>query len=470
MSTIPAFIIGATRSGGGKTTLTVGIIAALVRKGLRVQCFKCGPDFIDPTLHQIVSSAPSYNLDLNMMGSSCCKATFADKCRGSDVAVIEGVMGLFDGGEASTAALAKALDIPVVLIVDAASCAQSAAAMLKGFQEYDPELRVNGVIFNRIGSPRHRELIDTAVREQCRVDYAGYMERDESFTIPERHLGLHMGDEDPLSETALDTLARSVEKNIDLGMILDLSGRNGEKETDTVRKPVKRQTTATGGPKVRVGVARDEAFCFYYQQNFELMEEAGFELVEFSPIHDPFLPGGLDMLYFGGGYPENHGGKLCDNRSIREQILSFYEQRRPIYGECGGFMYLCRSLTDMDGTCRDMVGIFPFDAVMNRRLRRLGYRRSRLVDSCILGRAGDILHGHEFHYSDIDYDGVSDLPAGVKTLYQLDNNSHEGYSIGSAVGSYIHLHFGNTPSVLKHLLRHIHHQQAGSSIDVNDNT
>lgn len=472
----PAFIIGATKSGGGKTTLTVGILAALVRRGMKVQCFKCGPDFIDPTLHYAVTSTVSYNLDLRMMGTSCCKNTFNRKSCGSDASVIEGVMGLFDGGDASTATLAKTLNVPVILIVDAASSAESAAAILKGFSDFDPDVRICGVIFNRIGSPRHRELIENAVRDHCRINYVGFMPRNDAFVIPERHLGLHMGSEKPLTDSALDSLADSVEENLDIDLILKMAGKKDEytgdhevcKKYDTLQQKENRGNSHRR-PKVRIGIARDEAFCFYYQQNFELMEERGFELVPFSPIHDTELPDLLDMLYLGGGYPENYGTQLSDNVRMREQILAFHRDDRPIYGECGGFMYLCRTLTDMDGNCTDMVGIFPFNTVMNKRLRRLGYRRVHLHETCLLGSRGDILHGHEFHYSDIDRDQHSVSSDGLKTLYQLDNNSHEGYSVGSAVGSYIHLHFGNTPSVLNTLHNQLYNQQTGNSIDTNDN-
>ncbi len=450
----PAFMIGATRSGGGKTTLTIGILAALVRRGMKVQCFKCGPDFIDPTLHETVTSTVSYNLDIRMMGGQCCRDTFERKCRDCDVAVVEGVMGLFDGAEASSAALAKLLDVPVFLVIDASSCAESSAAVLKGFVDFDPELRVCGAIFNRIGSARHRELIETAVRDRCRIGYLGFMPRDDAFVIPERHLGLHMGSEKPLDGHSLGRLTDSVETNLDLDLMLNTAvpsvSRPSEQPAAAASRPaVARRSEA----KARIGVAMDEAFCFYYRQNFELLESCGFELVPFSPIRDEELPPLLEMLYFGGGYPENHAARLSANLRIRDQIRAFHADGRPIYGECGGFMYLCRTLTDMEGGCFPMAGVFPFDSALNKRLRRLGYRRVQLRAGCLLGDRGDILHGHEFHYSDIEIDQNGSLPDGVITLYRLDNNALEGYSVGSAVGSYIHLHFGGTPSALSHLYR-----------------
>ena len=448
MTEKPAFIIAATSSGCGKTTITVGVLAALVKRGLKVQCFKCGPDFIDPTLHRSITAKTSYNLDLRMMGRDCCRETFFRKSAGADVVVVEGVMGLFDGGEASTAALAKTLGLPIFLVVDAKSVAESAAATLQGFQRFDPELSLAGVIFNRIGSARHRQLIDNAVKQHCSIPYIGYFGRDERCHIPQRHLGLHMGGEKPLGREGLEYLIETVEKDLDLDLLLgkasiaftDFSvdeSRRQRKNKDETRKAY------------RLGVAVDEAFCFYYPQNFELFAERGFEIVEFSPIHDARLPADLDMLYFGGGYPENFAAALSRNTAMRDQIAGAHNGNLPIYSECGGFMYLCQSLTDMHGDVYPMVGIFDCHTSMNRRLRKLGYRRATLLKDCLLGNKGDVLHGHEFHYSDID----KELESLNKEdhLYALDNNLDEGYSVGAAVGSYIHLHFGNTVSAIDHI-------------------
>ncbi|NNK56843.1 MAG: cobyrinate a,c-diamide synthase [Desulfofustis sp.] len=456
---VPAFIIAAAKSGSGKTTLTLGIVAALVKRGLEVQCFKCGPDFIDPTLHRAITFKDSYNLDLRMMGAECCRRTFAEKSRGADAVVVEGVMGLFDGGEASTAALAKELDLPVLLVVDAASAAESAAAVVHGFQTFDPELVIRQVIFNNIGSPRHRQLIENAVTASRRLDFVGFFHRDDNHHIAERHLGLHMGNEQPLGEAGLDLLIDAVEQQLDIDEIISHSLKAVESTAfpDATAQPVvakKEERT------LRLGLAQDEAFCFYYPQNLELFEARGFELVRFSPIHDQNLPKQLDMLYLGGGYPENYGAALCQNQTIRYEIIEAHQRNLPIYAECGGFMYLCRSLQDMEGVVHEMTGIFPFDTVMNKRLRKLGYRQVTLLTDCILGARGDRLKGHEFHYSDLKNDTNNCEIDNTHThLYALDNNSHEGYSVGSALGSYVHLHFGDSASVIDH----IHKSIAGHS-------
>ena len=455
MTELPTFIIAATKSGSGKTTLTLGIVAALVKRGLKVQCFKCGPDFIDPTLHRAITSKDSYNLDLRMMGAECCRRTYAEKSRGADVVVVEGVMGLFDGGEASTAALAKELNLPVLLVVDAASAAESAAAVVHGFQTFDPNLIIRQVIFNNIGSARHRQLIENAVEDNCTLTYTGFFHRDANHRIPERHLGLHMGFEEPLADSELDLLIDAVEKQLDIGTILTQSIT----EVATAPSPPAFPQPVVGEKKKitrRLGLALDEAFCFYYPQNLELFEARGFEIVHFSPLHDKKLPEQLDMLYFGGGYPENHGPTLSQNRAIRADIIEAHRRNLPIYAECGGFMYLCRSLRDMEGDVQEMIGIFPFDTVMNRRLRKLGYREVTLVTDCFLGSRGDLLRGHEFHYSDLDNEAKSlETYKKHSRLYTLDNNSYEGYIVGSALGSYVHLHFGDSVSAIDHIHKSI---------------
>jgi cobyrinic acid a,c-diamide synthase len=455
MSKVPAFIIAAAKSGSGKTTLTLGIVAALVKRGLEVQCFKCGPDFIDPTLHRAITSKDSYNLDVRMMGAECCRRTYVEKSRGADVVVVEGVMGLFDGGDASTAALAKLLNLPVLLVVDAASAAESAAAVVHGFQTFDPELTIRQVIFNNIGSARHRQLIENAVASNCTVDYAGFFQRNHQYRIPERHLGLHMGNEEPLGDAGLDLLIDAVESQLDLETIVSRTRKEVEilpPRTASSEPVVTRKKKTT----LRLGLAQDDAFCFYYPQNLELFEERGFEIIRFSPLHDRKLPQQLDMIYFGGGYPENHGAALSQNQAMRAEIIGAYKRNLTIYAECGGFMYLCRSLRDMDGEVYEMTGIFPFDTVMNKRLRKLGYRQVTLLKDCILGARGDLLKGHEFHYSDID-SGADSPETSKKTtrLYTLDNNSHEGYSVGSALGSYVHLHFGDSVSAIDHIHKSI---------------
>ncbi|MBT8362944.1 MAG: cobyrinate a,c-diamide synthase [Deltaproteobacteria bacterium] len=441
----PAFLIAAAKSGGGKTTLTMGIMAALIRRGYDVQPFKCGPDFIDPTLHKLVTGNISYNLDLKMMGNECCKQTFHEKGRTHDVIVIEGVMGLFDGGVASSAELAKTLDISVVIVIDAQSSAESAVAVLKGFEVFDPSITLAGVIFNKIGSERHRRLIYDAVLTNSSVPVLGFMPRDAQFSIPERHLGLFMGDERPLSNESINQLVAAVEQHLDLETMLK------SKVSLSAPAPKKRVSHPRPRKKKYIAIAKDDAFSFYYPQNIEMLHNNGFEIVPFSPLHDESIPDRVDMIYFGGGYPENFAKQLSENRLMIEQIHSCHVQGIHIYGECGGFMYLCNSLIDKEQHEYSMVGIFTFRTVMNRRLRSLGYRQVRLQKKCLLGPKGVILHGHEFHYSKLETELLSQSSGEIELLYKLDNNSQEGYSVGSAIGSYVHLHFGNDSNVITHI-------------------
>jgi len=440
-NTFPAFLIGGTASGCGKTTLTLGIMAALKFRGLVVQPFKCGPDFIDPSLHRMVTGHISSNLDLRMCGPDFCKAIFQRRLAGHEpvpagtVAVVEGVMGLFDGGPASSAALALALDLPVVLVIDASSAAESAAAVLKGFEVYDPSVRIAGVIFNRVGSPYHRELIQEAVRKSCQAKILGFFPRDIRFEIPDRHLGLHMGDESPLDAGQLQELAATIETHIDVDALLSLAS---SPIATPIRRPVVPRPIVQAG-SLKLAVARDLPFCFYYEDNLEILQKAGFELRLFSPLHDRQLPADMDALYLGGGYPELHAEALSRNVAMREAIAAWAASGGVIHAECGGFMYLCEELIDLEGKAHAMAGVFPATVRMRNRLSRLGYRRARLTRDCLWGKEGEMLHGHEFHYSVVER-----MPPEVETLYQLEDGRQEGFRVGNTVGGYIHLHFGRT--------------------------
>ncbi len=433
MNTLSAFLIGGTTSGSGKTTLTLGIMAALKARELQVQPFKCGPDFIDPSLHKMVTGHVSSNLDLRMCGKAFCSDVFSDHLAGQDVAVVEGVMGLFDGGRASSASLATVLQLPVVLVVDSRSAGESVAAVVKGFEEYSSGVNICGIIFNRVGSPRHRELIEQAVQSNCKSRILGFFPRDLRFEIPDRHLGLHMGDENPLSSEQLTGLIENVERHIDLDQLLQLTKRSPT--TRSLSKKVVAKTPA----KVRLAVAQDKAFCFYYQENLRMLEEAGAELVFFSPLTDHALPRGCHGVYFGGGYPELHAATLGANHEMLASVYQFAISGGIIYAECGGFMYLCKQISDIDQVSHAMCGIFPFQVRMKTRFSRLGYRRPQLEKDCFFGKKGEWLHGHEFHYSEL-----IDIPEDVITLYGLEDGRNEGYQYRNVLGGYIHLHFGRS--------------------------
>ncbi len=447
-----ALLLAATHSGAGKTTLTLGLLAALARRGLRVQPFKCGPDFIDPSLHQIVAGRLSRNLDLRMCGPDYVRALFARQLETADIGLVEGVMGLFDGGLASPASLAKALGIPVALVVDAAGQGESVAAVVKGFETLDAELTLMGVIFNRVASPRHLELLTAAVQANCKTPVLGHLPKNREFAIGGRHLGLRMGWESPLSAAQLELLAGTVARGIDLDLLLDraaLAGRPGHREAAGGQRPEVAAVLAgqgQGRKRPRIGVARDRAFCFYYPDNLELLQAQGAELVEFSPLADRALPPGLDGLYLGGGYPELYAAELAANLPMREAIRAWSDSGRPLYAECGGFIYLCQGVVDREARFWPLAGVFPTRAVMRERLVGLGYREAEIIRPCLLGERGR-LFGHEFHYSEIE-----SMPETVGRAFRLAEGREEGYQIHNTLAGYLHLHFGRTPEAAGHLL------------------
>ncbi|NOQ45622.1 MAG: cobyrinate a,c-diamide synthase, partial [Desulfobulbaceae bacterium] len=399
------------------------------------------PDFIDPTLHQLVTGRVSRNLDVRMCGESFVRRTFSKNAAKKGMSVVEGVMGLFDGGDGSAARLAKLLDLPVLLVVDVRSAAESVAAVVKGFETLDPDLRLSGVVLNRVGSERHLQMVVDAVRQHCRVEIVGALPRDEEITLPSRHLGLHMGSEIDLDG---ERLAACIEKHLDLDHILRLaSDRKSFVAVNQNQVPETRHLY-----QARIGIARDQAFCFYYQDNFDMLKSAGAELVSFSPLHDTMLPAGVTGLYLGGGYPELYAEDLSANESMRNRIKMFSEAGKPVYGECGGFMYLTRSIADLSGKVYPMAGVYPAVSRMQQRLRRLGYRQAEMKKQTFFGDSGMMLHGHEFHYSTMD--GMSE---NVRCVYRLDDGRSEGYLLNRTLAGYVHLHWGKTPLAAENFVR-----------------
>lgn len=442
-----AILIAGTSSGSGKTTITLGLLAALRNMGLAVQPFKCGPDFIDPGLHQLACGRVSRNLDLWMMGEAQVRDTFAADAAEADISVIEGVMGMFDGQGSSSAALAKALGVPVVLILDVRSAAESVAAVLKGFETLMPEVAPVAVILNRVASPRHLELVSGAIRKHCRAEILGHLPQNLDFSMPSRHLGLFTGEEQPIGPEALETLAATIQAQVNLERLLELAaGTLPSGEAASARqedRPV----------QARIGVARDRAFCFYYEDNFDLLRAAGAELVFFSPMEDQNLPEGLHGLYLGGGYPELYARELSGNLGMRQAISDWARSGRPLYAECGGFMYLTEGIVGEDVGVLPMAGVFPVTARMQKKRASLGYREVRLEKDCFFGPAGTVLRGHEFHYSVIDA-----MPDHIERIYAVNSSvngddSREGYRHNNVLGGYLHLHFGYNPQMAVEFVR-----------------
>ncbi len=445
-------VIAGTHSGCGKTTAALGLMAALTRRGLRVAPFKVGPDFIDPGHHERVTGETSRNLDGWMLDRETNEALFTRSVRGADVAVVEGVMGLYDGYDGrseagSTAQMAKWLDLPAVLVVDARSMARSAAALLMGFERFDPELRFAGVLFNRIGSPRHLAYLVEAMAGAVRMPVLGGVSREAAITIPERHLGLVTDGDHPLTDSKVERLAELMENSLNLDRLLDRAAEIPE------------GTAPPAGPAldddpVTLAVARDNAFCFYYADNLDMLRAAGARLVEFSPVAGDPIPDDADGVYLGGGYPELFASAISRNRAFRTGLLTASRDGMPIYAECGGLMVLCETLIDADGEAHEMAGCFPLTVRMLDRRRSLGYREIRLCRETIIGAAGDRIRGHEFHYSDL----AGPPPPGLETVYDVaargaGEPTAEGYCLRRTLGSYIHLHFGSRPAAADRLIQ-----------------
>ncbi|MGH9913840.1 MAG: cobyrinate a,c-diamide synthase [Pyrinomonadaceae bacterium] len=441
----PALVIAGTHSGVGKTTISIALMAALRRRGMRVQPFKVGPDFIDPTLHTLAAGRISRNLDGWMLSSQSNIETFAYISRDAEIAVIEGVMGLFDGRDAlteagSTAEIAKLLGVPVVLIIDASAMARSAAAMVLGYESFDKTLDVAGVIFNRVAGASHFAYLRDAVEAGCRARVLGWLPSDERVRLPERHLGLVMGGE-VLSAARLDALVNWIEAGLDIDKFLCLARTRSRTVTHTTR----RASIAKPDRRTRIGVARDRAFCFYYQENLDLLENYGAEIVEFSPLADAHLPEAIDGLYFGGGYPELYAAELAANDSMRAEVALFAHSNAPVYAECGGLMYLTEAIVDTEGREHSMVGVFPTRARMQPCLAALGYVEVEGMKHTECLGVGEKARGHEFRYSTID-----EMPGEIARSYCLRTKAGErteGFTIGRVLASYIHLHFGSCPEM-----------------------
>jgi cobyrinic acid a,c-diamide synthase len=439
--TIPRLVIAGISSGVGKTTVAVGLIAALRARGLRVAAFKCGPDYLDPTYHARASGSACHNLDGWMMGKEAVLATFRRGIRDADIAVVEGVMGLFDGAsptsdEGSTAEIARWLEAPVLLVVDTRGMARTIAAIAHGFAGFDRRLALAGLVCNRVGSRGHLDLLR---RTGASPPVVGGLPIEPRYAFPERHLGLHTADRQTVPDALLDPWGPLVEQWLDLPAILDIARAAPPLAQD---EPPPSITAHSGGP--RIGLAFDEAFHFYYEDNLARLEALGAELVRFSPVHDAHLPE-VDGLYLGGGYPETVAAELAGNAGMIQAVRTFAERGGPIYAECGGLMYLAREIRTRDGECHAMVGLIPGDVVVHAKLQALGYVDVETRAPTILGPAGLGFRGHQFRYSEL-----TSLPAGGDRRYLVrrrrDGAVHEeGYAMRNVLASYVHAHWASNP-------------------------
>ena len=442
MVDVPRIVVAGTHSGAGKTTVASGLMAVLSSEGYRVAPFKVGPDFIDPSYHTLATGRPGRNLDAFLSSSDLIGPLFAHGAQGADIAVIEGVMGLFDGkggGDlASTAHIARLLEAPVVLVVDARAMSRSVAAMVHGYATFDPNLRPAGIVLNRVGSRTHETMLREALKP-LGIPVLSVLRRDENIQTPDRHLGLVPVAERPgEAARSLDAIGTVVSRSLNLDDIVRLARSAGPLGARRWSPESPDQDRSEG---VRVAVAAGPSFSFLYLENLELLRGAGAEVVTVDPTVDEQLPAGTDVLYLGGGFPETYAEALSANERIREVVRGFAESGRPVVAECGGLLYLVRELDGLP-----MCGVLDAEAKMTDRLT-LGYREARALTGSPLVKTGDVVHGHEFHYS------VVEPGAGRRPAWDLAGRGQEGFVAGNVHASYLHTHWAATPELPRRLVR-----------------
>ncbi|ENI8450373.1 cobyrinate a,c-diamide synthase [Listeria monocytogenes] len=442
-------LIAAASSGTGKTTVTLGIMHALKKRGLRVQPFKVGPDYIDTNYHQAITGVASINLDSFLIDDDAMLAALFEKHgQSADISVIEGVMGLFDGlgidrDNSSTSFIAKCTKTPVILVVDGKAISTSAAAIVDGFNRFDPELTIAGVIINRVASENHFSLIKGAIERYTDVPVLGYLPKNAAVALPERHLGLVPKEEMTELETKWELLGDLIAEHIDLDRLLAISKTGAEL---TVHPPEIQVPDFSG---MRVAYALDAAFHFYYQDNLDFIRSTGATLIPFSPLEEREVPD-ADVIYIGGGFPEVFAEQLAKNKSMRESILAAHELGKPIYAECGGLMYLGSSL-EMEAESYEMVGVFDGISKMTTRLRKFGYCTAEPLEDTLLGKKGTAIRGHEFHHSVVETTEPTRMKLTKKRDGEIVKEWYGGYQKGNTFASYLHIHFYQNLSIITHM-------------------
>jgi cobyrinic acid a,c-diamide synthase len=463
---IPRIVVAGVSSGVGKTTVTAGLIAALRRQGLAVQAFKCGPDYIDPSYHERAARRPCRNLDTWMLEDEPLLEGFARACRDADVAVIEGVMGLFDGSDwheerGSTAQIAKLLQSPVLLVVDIAGSARSAAIPVLGCQQYDADVDLRAVALNFAGSEGHARGCSEAITRASGLPVLGWLRRDPQLRVPERHLGLTPGGEQVDADALIEVIADEVGRLFDLQQLIAIA-----RAARPLKLPasVKQAPDARASPPARrraplpvLAVARDAAFCFYYPENLELLVDAGAEIEFFSPIQGEYPSARASGVYLGGGYPELHGRALASNTALWRALEDLRSAGAPIYAECGGFMALTQRLIDLDGNEWPMAGLIPGIVRMSDKLMALGYRTATALRANPIADAGQTLRGHEFRYSSWEIDEREANPVAAWRVRGTRSSTEQlqGYTDNNVLASYLHIHFGQQTEIAAAFVRRL---------------
>lgn len=436
---VKGLLIAGTHSGVGKTTVATGLMAALRQKGYKVQPFKVGPDYIDPSYHEAACASPSRSLDSWLLEPAVMSECFHRAMMGKDIAIVEGVMGLYDGfcgesDEGSSAQIARLLGLPVILVADASAAARSIGATVLGFKQFDRTVNLAGVILNGVTGEKHLEFVKPSLA-QARVSLLGHLPRKPAIALPERHLGLIPSREGAVRPGFYNGLAEQVRQTIDIDGILALAAPLAEpRQPEPIFFPYEPLC-----PKVAMAVAMDKAFNFYYPDSLDLLEAWGAEIVPFSPLEDRSLPESIGGVYIGGGFPELYARELSDNRAMHSALRLAAFRGMPVYGECGGLMYLGNSIEDEETHEFPMVGILPCRSTINGTRLVLGYREVEALADGPLMKRGESVRGHEFHLS-----ALKQTPE-VQAVYRVldQDGRHEGFRVNNVLGSYIHLHLAS---------------------------
>lgn len=439
-------IIAGERSGVGKTTVTLALLSCLRQRGLTVQSFKVGPDYIDPMFHRYVTDRPCRNLDPVLTSESYVQHCLTRHTQDAPYALVEGVMGLFDGAAgredfASTAHIARLINSPVLLVVDCSRMSHSIAALVHGYRSFDPRIQLAGLVLNRVGSDRHLDLLKSALKP-LNIPILGVLRRNDQISIPDRHLGLIPTDELKNLNPLIDQLAHLGESCFDWTRLLPLLEVLPSASSSL---PPALCPLPSALPS-RIVIASDAAFNFYYQDNLDLLEDLGAELVHWSPLADVSLPAGVQGLYLGGGFPEMFAAQLAANQLARDAVFAALKQGLPTYAECGGLMYLCREIIDFEGRSHPMVGVLPATAVMGKRLT-LGYRQATALQNGLVLNEGETVWGHEFHRSHLTSEPATPLYEIQQPTVDAEPLPLEGWHLPHLHASYIHLHWGAHPAI-----------------------
>lgn len=449
-----AVMVAGTDSGVGKTTISLGLMAALKQKRFLVNPFKVGPDYIDPGFHRLACERPSHNLDSWLLSPENLKYLWQKANSNDGIAVVEGVMGFYDGVSAindqgSSAEIASLLNIPVLLVIDGSGMARSAAALVQGYKNFNSDVNLAGVIVNKVGSEGHFDLISQAIEKETGLPTVGYLKKGLDFELPSRHLGLVPAAEIPAIKEKIASLGQKIKDNFQLSKIRNISSEAGEVSLpENFARPlndINISTKGTGKNNLRIGIARDKAFSFYYQANLDLLKEAGCELVEFSPLKDKCLPDNLSGIYLAGGFPEEFARELEENRSFKEDLKSKLQNGLPAFAECGGFMYLLEKVYITETEYYQMTGFLPASSIMTERLQNFGYLT---IDFSW----GLKIKGHEFHYSKLINDDK--LTYGAELEYARRKICRSGFVIkNNLLAGYPHLHFYSNPEFVNTWLK-----------------